>query len=77
MLHHCPPFTTVHRFWSQTGRCGLEWRSVHQILVQWKGETAASATWEDVESFTSKYLNFQLKDELLLDEGKDVMYGHT
>jgi hypothetical protein len=26
-------------------------RGVHQILVRWKGESAASATWEDVEPF--------------------------
>jgi hypothetical protein len=50
---------------------------VHQVLVQWKGESAASATWEDVEPFCAKYSEFQLKDELLLDGGRDVMVGRT
>ena len=52
-------------------------RGVRQVLVQWKGESAASATWEDVEAFTAKYPAFQLEDELLLDGGRDVMWGRT
>jgi hypothetical protein len=50
---------------------------VHQVLVQWKGESAASATWEDVEPFRAKYPDFQLEDELVLDGGRDVMVGRT
>jgi len=51
---------------------------VRQVLVQWKGESAASATWEDVEAFTAKYPAFQLEDELLLDGRRDVMWAaHT
>jgi len=52
-------------------------RSVRQVLIQWKGETAASATWEDVDSFLHKYPAFQLKDELLVEGGRDVMWGHA
>jgi hypothetical protein len=48
-----------------------------QVLVQWKGESAASATWEDVEPFRAKYPDFQLEDELVLDGGRDVMVGRT
>ncbi|WVZ82312.1 hypothetical protein U9M48_029587 [Paspalum notatum var. saurae] len=48
---------------------------VHQVLVQWKGESAASATWEDVEPFRAKYPGFQLEDELVLDGGRYVMGG--
>ena len=33
-------------------------RGVRQVLIQWKGETAASATWEDVDSFLHKYPAF-------------------
>jgi len=33
--------------------------------------------WEDVDAFTAKYPNFQLEDELLLDGGRDVMWGRT
>ena len=46
-------------------------------MIQWKGESAASATWEDVEPFCTKYPAFQLEDELLLDGGRDVMWGRT
>jgi hypothetical protein len=52
-------------------------RGVQQVLVHWKGQSAASATWEDVESFTAKFPAFQLADELPLEEGRDVMYGRT
>jgi len=52
-------------------------RGVRQVLVQWKGQTAASATWEDAESFSATYPAFQLEDELLLDGGRYVMVGRT
>lgn len=45
-------------------------RGVHQILVHWKGESPASATWEDVDQFHAKYPSFQLEDELPLEEGR-------
>jgi hypothetical protein len=52
-------------------------RGVHQVLIQWQGESAASATWEDVRPFRAKYPDFQLEDELVLDRGRDVMVGRT
>jgi hypothetical protein len=48
---------------------------VRQVLVEWKGESAASATWEDVEPFYAKYPAFQLEDELVLEGERDVMIG--
>jgi len=48
-------------------------REVCQILVQWKGELATSATWEDVDTFIDRYPSFQLEDELLV-EGGDVLW---
>jgi hypothetical protein len=48
---------------------------VRQILVRWKGESAASATWEDLDNFIDRYLEFQLEDELLVERGRDVMWG--
>jgi hypothetical protein len=51
-------------------------RGVRQVLVRWKGESPASATWEDVDEFRVKYPSFQLEDELPLEEGRDVMWGH-
>jgi hypothetical protein len=55
-------------------------RGVQQILVQWKGQSSASATWEDIEPFHAKYPALQLEDELPLEEGRGVMagrYDHT
>jgi hypothetical protein len=50
-------------------------RGVRQILVQWKGEPPSSATWEDVDSFVECYPSFQLEDELLVEGGRDVLWG--
>jgi hypothetical protein len=50
-------------------------RGVCQLLVHWKGEPVASATWEDFDSFIERYPTFQLADELLLEGGRDVMWG--
>jgi hypothetical protein len=50
-------------------------RGVCQLLVHWKGTTAASATWEDADSFIDRYPGFQLEDELLVEGGRDVMWG--
>ena len=50
-------------------------RGVRQVLVQWKGESAASSTWEDVDTFRATHPAFQLEDELRLDGGGDVMWG--
>jgi hypothetical protein len=52
-------------------------RRVRQVLVEWKGESAASATWEDVEPFCVKYPAFQLEDELVLEGERDVMIERT
>jgi hypothetical protein len=74
-----PPLPLVHH-----GAIALEpERAIHrrvaqgiqQVLVQWKGQSFASATWEDVEPFHARYPAFQLEDELPLEEGRDVMVG--
>ena len=52
-------------------------RGVRQVLVRWKGEPASSATWEDWDSFGARFPAFQLGDELVQEEGRDVMYGRT
>ena len=52
-------------------------RGVRQVLIQWKGKPAASATWEDLESFRDKHPAFQLEDELLVEGGRDVMWGRS
>ena len=49
-------------------------RGVRQLLVHWKGESAASATREDADSFIDRYPNFQLEDELLV-EGEEMSCG--
>jgi hypothetical protein len=52
-------------------------RGVRQVLVQWQGEPAASATWEDFDDFRASFPTFQLEDELAFEAGRDVMYGQT
>ena len=52
-------------------------RGVRQVLIHWKGESAASSTWEDVETFRAKHPTFQLEDELSLDGEGDVMWGRS
>jgi len=52
-------------------------RGVRQVLVHWKGEPAASATWEDLDSFHDKYPSFQLEDALDVEGGRDVMWGRA
>ena len=50
---------------------------MRQVLVRWKGDPASSATWEDWDSFGARFPAFQLRDELVQEEGRDVMYGRT
>ena len=50
-------------------------RGVRQVLIQWKGEPAASATWEDLDSFRDKHPAFQLEDELLVEGGGEMSCG--
>ena len=52
-------------------------RGVRQVLVQWKDEPAASASWEDFDDFHARFPDFQLEDELVFDGGRDVMCGRT
>jgi hypothetical protein len=50
-------------------------RGVHQLLVHWKGVTAASAMWEGTDSFINHYPGFQLEDELLVERGGGMSCG--
>lgn len=52
-------------------------RGVRQVLVQWRDEPAASATWEDFDDVRARFPDFQLEDELDFEAGRDVMYGRT
>jgi hypothetical protein len=52
-------------------------RGVRQVLVHWSGEPASSATWEEFDDFRARFPAFQLEDELVFDEGRDVMYGRS
>jgi hypothetical protein len=50
-------------------------RGHRELLIQWKGLQATNATWRDLAEFRSMYPRFQLDDELLVEEGRDVMIG--
>ncbi|WVZ59186.1 hypothetical protein U9M48_009373 [Paspalum notatum var. saurae] len=45
-------------------------RGVQQVLIRWKGQSNADATWEDVADFRGKFPHFQLEDELVVEEGE-------
>jgi hypothetical protein len=52
-------------------------RGVWHVEVQWAGMDTTNAMWEPVDQFKASYLDFQLEDELSLEEGRDVMTGIT
>ena len=52
-------------------------RGIQQVLIRWKGQATTDATWEDVADFRDKFPHFQLEDELIVEGGRDVMYGRT
>ena len=42
------------------------------MLVQWVGSSEMDATWEPLADFIKQYPDYQLKDQLLVEEGRDV-----
>ena len=45
-------------------------KGVRQVLIRWKGQSTAGATWEDVADFRDKFPQFQLEDELTVEGGE-------
>ena len=50
-------------------------RGLQEVLVQWQGHQAAEASWMPLDEFRRVYPSFQLEDELIVQAGRDVMYG--
>jgi hypothetical protein len=50
-------------------------RERHELLVQWKGQAAADASWMALDEFRSLFPAFQLEDELIVQGGRDVKWG--
>ncbi|WVZ89345.1 hypothetical protein U9M48_035766 [Paspalum notatum var. saurae] len=50
-------------------------RGQPKVLVQWQGLSAADASWMPLTEFQRLYPSFQLEDELLVQAGRDVMWG--
>lgn len=48
-------------------------RGTCELLVQWEGCSAADATWETLATFQHRFPSFQLEDELILEEGGNVV----
>jgi hypothetical protein len=44
-----------------------------QLLIRWEGQSAADATWVEVNAFRQEFPAFKLADELSVKEGRDVM----
>jgi hypothetical protein len=63
----CPTPTTVLRRRLARGQ--------PELLVQWVGLTAADASLVPEADFHKLYPNFKLEDELVQQEGRDVMVG--
>jgi hypothetical protein len=49
-------------------------RGRHEVLVQWKGLSTPDASWVDLDVFRRLYPAFQLKDELVIEGGRDVIW---
>ena len=52
-------------------------RGQREVLVRWKGAPAAETSWVELDDFREQFPHFQLDDELLLHDGRDVMWGRT
>jgi hypothetical protein len=52
-------------------------RSMQELLVRWDGQNVANTTWVELAAFKEEFPAFQLKDELIVKEGRDVMVGLT
>jgi len=50
-------------------------RGRRELLVRWKGAPASETSWVELEEFKRQFPAFQLEDELLLQGGRDVMWG--
>jgi len=50
-------------------------RGQREVLVRWKGAPAAETSWVALDDFREQFPSFQLEDELLLQGGRDVMWG--
>jgi hypothetical protein len=50
-------------------------RGQRELLVRWVGAPAAETSWVSLPDFRAQFPEFQLEDELLHREGRDVMWS--
>ena len=50
-------------------------RGQREVLIPWKGAPTAETSWVALDEFRERFPHFQLEDELLLQGGRDVMWG--
>jgi hypothetical protein len=61
---------------AEVTRCRLA-HGREEVLVHWNGQSAVDASWVPLDEFRMTYPSFQLVDKLILQAGRDVMYGNT
>jgi hypothetical protein len=47
-------------------------RGMWKLLVQWLGQSAADATWVQLEDFRRRFPGLQVADDLFLGEGEMI-----
>jgi hypothetical protein len=50
-------------------------RGCTEVVVRWAGQPAVSTSWVDIAEFRQLYPTFKLADKLVVQGGRDVMYG--
>jgi hypothetical protein len=50
-------------------------RGRQELLVRWKGAPAAETSWVPLEDFVQQFPEYQLEDKLIVQGGRDVMWG--
>ena len=81
MEHHQHPLRLVHHY-NTTEFCNSQSALRTQlrrgyILIKWMGLSEVEAIWKREDEFRAAHPQFQLKDELFPEGGRDLMVGRV